>query len=173
MFHFRWSQHTCKIYDEENGGGGGTHRCFPREISPSNSLVQLIQQSACLHHHYHHHKMQHNCCIHTVPHETTMIQKLHNKHSEDTQCFELLHSWVVWWRNTVPFILSSSEPWCHLSGYMNSQNYKSHSLTHKVPLHDLKRGTWCAECKWNFFVYMFRWPPRSTLLHNTHFDIIF
>jgi hypothetical protein len=45
--------------------------------------------------------------------------------------------------------LYSDEVWFTLSGYVNSQNSKYWSIgnphaAHKVPLHDLRVGVWCA-----------------------------
>lgn len=70
-------------------------------------------------------------------------------------------------------ILFSIEAWCHLSEYMNSQNYRSPSLTHKVPL------TWHTEWHMVCWVQMellglfLLWGHKSTLSRNTHSDTIF
>jgi hypothetical protein len=46
-------------------------------------------------------------------------------------------------------VFYTDEAWCHLSGYVNSQNNRywsaenQHSV-HKVPFHDVKIGVWCA-----------------------------
>jgi hypothetical protein len=43
----------------------------------------------------------------------------------------------------------SAEAWCHLQGYINTQNNRywnsqNPHLTHEIPLHRVKVGVWCA-----------------------------
>ena len=70
-------------------------------------------------------------------------------------------------------ILFSNEALCHLSKYMNSQNYRSPSLNHEVPL------TWHTGWHMVCWVQMelsgpfLLWGHKSTLSCNIHSDTIF
>ena len=146
--------HTHKIYDKENWGGGETAAFLEKDLQATHWFS--LYSKGCV------------CIIIIIKCNTTAAYAAIQYHMRQpwftnfttniVKTHSVLNSYIHGLYDgeiRVPFILSSSEPWCHHSGYMNSQNYKSHSLTHKVPLHDLKGGTWCAECKWNYWAHFY------------------